>query len=92
MRRIEELLEHLNALAGGYEVTQWGRGDWSLYRDGVFVVNTLSAAEMQRYIRAIIREEEEAARSALGRDTNAAGSAQGREDRGKTHTEGPHHV
>ena len=59
MRRIEELLEHLNALAGGYEVTRWGRGDWSLYRDGVLVANTLSAAAMQSCIRAIIREEEE---------------------------------
>lgn len=56
MNRIETALETLNALEPGYEVTKWGRGDYSLYRDGVLVLNTLSAAIMLRTIRDMIRD------------------------------------
>jgi hypothetical protein len=60
MQRIESALETLNALEPGYEVTQWGRGDYSLYRDGVFIFNARSAAVMLRTIRGMIRDAENA--------------------------------
>lgn len=56
MNRIESALETLNALEPGYEVTQWGRGDYSLYRDGEFILNARSAAVMLRTIRGMIRD------------------------------------
>ena len=60
MNRIESALEMLNALEPGYEVARWGRGDYSLYRDGVFVLNAMSAAIMLRTIRDMIRDAENA--------------------------------
>lgn len=56
MNRIESALETLNVLTPGYEVSQWGRGDYSLYRYGEFILNTRSAAVMLQTIRVMIRD------------------------------------
>ena len=55
MKRILTALETLNALAPGYEVTMYGRGDWSLYRDGFLVCNALRADFMLKEIRSLIK-------------------------------------
>lgn len=58
MKRINALIRRIEAATGErYEVTQYGRGDWSLYRiaDGnaEFVANTMGAAEMVEVLMAI---------------------------------------
>ena len=55
MKRILALCKKLSAATGdAYEVNCWGRGDWSLYCNGVEEINTLSADAMAGYIRAVL--------------------------------------
>ena len=58
MKRINALIKRIEAATGErYEVTKYGRGDWSLYRidDGnaEFVTNTMGAAEMVEVLKAM---------------------------------------
>lgn len=51
MNRIDRLIRKLNAATGDcYEVWKHGRGDWSLYRNGEYETNAMSADAMADYI------------------------------------------
>ena len=59
MKRINTLIKRIEAATGErYEVTKYGRGDWSLYRIGdgnaEYIINTMGAAEMVEVLKAMI--------------------------------------